>query len=83
MTGGKCIRQWAVSDRRRSALVRALREYFGLERTTVTYDHEITRVGGEADEFLFCAKPEGRTGGNPGVRTTVHFMHEEMAHLLV
>jgi hypothetical protein len=50
-----------------------LREYFGLERTTVTYDHEITRVGGEADEFFFGAKPEGRTGGNPGVRACPKF----------
>jgi hypothetical protein len=58
-----------------------MREYFGADRTTVTYEHEITGVGGNAEEFFVLCEV-GREKGKPAVRTTVYFTHEEMAHLL-
>lgn len=61
--------------------MRVVREYFGIDRTTVTYEHEITGVGGSADEFFVLCEA-GRGHGKPAVRTTVHFTHEEMAQLL-
>lgn len=61
--------------------MRAVREYFGVDRTTVTYEHEITGVGGNADEFFVLCEAGGE-GGKPVLRTTVYFTHEEMAHLL-
>ena len=61
--------------------MRAVREYFGVDQTTVTYEQEITGVGGNADEF-FVLSEAGRQQGKPAVRTTVYFTHEEMARLL-
>jgi hypothetical protein len=61
--------------------MRAMREYFGVDRATVTYEHEITGVGGNADE-LFVLCEAGRQQGKPAVRTTVYFTREEMAHFL-
>jgi hypothetical protein len=61
--------------------MRAVREYFGVDRTTVSYEQEITGVGGNADEFFVLCEA-GREQGKPAVRTTVYFTHEEMAHLL-
>ena len=61
--------------------MRVVREYFGVDRTTVAYEHEVSGVGGSADEiFVLCEA--GRERGKPAVRTTVYFTHEEMAHLL-
>jgi hypothetical protein len=60
--------------------MRIVRDYFGADRTTVTYENEIAGVGGNADEFFVMAEVE--KNGMPAVRTTVHFTHEEMAHLL-
>ena len=61
--------------------MRAVREYFGVDQTTVTYEQEITGVGGNADEFFVLCEA-GRQQGKPAVRTTVYFTHQEMAHLL-
>ena len=61
--------------------MRAVREYFDADQTTVTYEHEITGVGGNADEF-FTLSEAGRQNGKPAVRTTVYFTHDEMANLL-
>lgn len=61
--------------------MRAVREYFGVDQTTVTYEQKITGVGGNADEFFVLCEA-GRRQGKPAVRTTVYFTHEEMAHLL-
>lgn len=61
--------------------MRAVREYFGVDQTTVTYEQEITGVGGNADEFFVLCEA-GRHQGKPAVRTTVFFTHQEMAHLL-
>jgi hypothetical protein len=33
-----------------------VRDYFGLDRTTVVYDIEITGVGGTAEEFFVVAE---------------------------
>lgn len=60
--------------------MRIVRDYFGADRTTVAYENEISGVGGNADEFFVMAEVE--KNGMPAVRTTVHFTHEEMAHLL-
>ena len=59
----------------------AVLEYFGVDRTSVSYEHEITGVGGTTDEF-FVLCDAGREQGKPAVRTTVYFTHDEMAHLL-
>ena len=59
--------------------MRVVREYFGADRTTVTYENEISGVGGNADEFFIVAEVGH---GASAVRTTVHLTHEEMAHLL-
>ena len=61
--------------------MRAVREYFGVDQTTVTYEQEITGVGGNADEFFVLCEA-GRQQGKPAVRTTVYFSHDEMAQLL-
>jgi hypothetical protein len=61
--------------------MRAVREYFGVDRTTVSYEHEISGVGGNADEFFVLCEA-GREQGKPAVRMTVYFTHEEMAQLL-
>ena len=61
--------------------MRAVREYFGVDQTTVTYQQEITGAGGNADEFFVLCEA-GRHQGKPAVRTTVYFTHQEMAHLL-
>jgi hypothetical protein len=61
--------------------MRAVREYFGVDRTTVSYEHEITGVGGTTDEFFVLCEA-GNEQGKPAVRTTVYFTHDEMAHLL-
>jgi hypothetical protein len=61
--------------------MRIVRDYFGVDRTTVTYEHEISGVGGTADDFFVVAEAMNSSGA-PAVRTIVHFTHEEMAHLL-
>jgi hypothetical protein len=61
--------------------MRVVREYFGVDRTTVTYEHEITGVGGNPDGFFVLCEARSQDG-HPAVRTTVHFTHEEMTHLL-
>ena len=61
--------------------MRAVREYFGADQTTVTYEHEISGVGGNADEFFILCEAGGQQG-KPAVRTTVYFTHDEMARLL-
>lgn len=61
--------------------MRTVREYFGVDRTTVSYENEITGVGGTTDEFFVLCEA-GRDQVKPAVRTTVYFTHEEMAHLL-
>ena len=61
--------------------MRAVREYFGADQTTVTYEHEISGVGGNADEFFILCEAGGQQG-KPAVRTTVYFTHNEMANLL-
>jgi hypothetical protein len=61
--------------------MRAVREYFGVDRTTVSYEQEITGVGGNADEFFVLCEA-GREQGKSAVRTTVYFTHGEMSHLL-
>ena len=61
--------------------MRVVREYFGIDRTTVTYEHEITGVGGDAGEFFVLCE-SGRQNDKPAVRMSVHFTHEEMAQLL-
>jgi len=61
--------------------MRAVREYFGVDRTIVSYEHDITGVGGTANEFFVLCEAL-REQGKPAVRTTVYFTHDEMAHLL-
>ena len=61
--------------------MRAVREYFGADQTTVTYEHEISGVGGNADEFFILCEAGGQQG-KPAVRTTIYFTHDEMANLL-
>ncbi len=61
--------------------MRIVREYFGLERTTVVYDNEISGAGGNADEFYLVAEV-GRSDGTPAACTTVKFSHDEMARML-
>jgi len=61
--------------------MRIARDYFGVDRTTVTYENEISGVGGTADGFFVVAEAMNSNGA-PAVRTTVHFTHGEMAHLL-
>jgi hypothetical protein len=61
--------------------MRIVRDHFGLDRTTVIHEHEITGVGGNADEFIVVAEV-GKVGATPSARTTVRFSHEEMARIL-
>lgn len=61
--------------------MRAVREYVGVDQTTVTYEQEITGVGGNAEEFSILCDAGGQQG-KPAVRTTVYFTHDEMAHFL-
>lgn len=61
--------------------MRIVREYFGLERTTVVYDNRISGAGGDADEFYLVAEV-GRSDDTPAARTTVKFSHDEMARML-
>jgi hypothetical protein len=61
--------------------MRVVREYFGVDRTTVTYEHQVSGVGGNADEFFILCRAGGQHG-KPAVRMTVHFTHDEMAQLL-
>lgn len=61
--------------------MRIVREYFGADRTTVTYENEISGVGGNAGEFCVVADTMQRSGA-PATRTTVHFTHDEMTQLL-
>lgn len=60
--------------------MRIMREYFGADRTTVTYEDDITGIGGNVREFFIVATV-GKGSAAPVVRTTVHFSHEEMAEL--
>lgn len=61
--------------------MRIVRDYFGLDRTTVTYDCDISGVGGDADSFYIVAdvvNSDGRTAA----RTVVTLSHEEMVRML-
>ena len=58
-----------------------VRDYFGLDRTTVTYDCEITGVGGNADAFYVVAEVT-KSDGSPATRTVVTFSHDEVARML-
>jgi hypothetical protein len=51
------------------AHMRVVREYFGVDRTTVTYEHQITGVAGDRDEFFVLCEA-GRQGGRPAVRSS-------------
>lgn len=64
-----------------SAAMRIVRDYFGLDRTTVTYDCEITGVGGDADSFYIVADLI-QSSGRSGARTVVTLSHDEMARML-
>jgi hypothetical protein len=61
--------------------MRIVRDYFGLDRTTVTYDSEITGVGGNADAFYVVAEVT-KGDGSLATRTVVTFSHWEVARLL-
>lgn len=61
--------------------MRIVREYFGVDRTTVVYDSEITGVGGTGDEFFIVADAT-KVDGTPIARTTVALSHDEMARIL-
>lgn len=61
--------------------MRIVRDHFGPDRTTIIHEHEITGVGGNADEFFVVAEV-GKVGGTPSVRTTVSFSGDEMARIL-
>jgi hypothetical protein len=61
--------------------MRIVRDYFGVDRTTVTYENDVSGVGGNMHEFFVLAEG-GTRKGSPAVRTTVHFTHEEMAQIL-
>jgi hypothetical protein len=61
--------------------MRIVRDYFGLDRTTVTYDCEITGVGGDADSFYIVADLI-QSSGRSGARTVVTLSHDEMARML-
>jgi hypothetical protein len=61
--------------------MRIVRDYFGLDRTTVTYDCEITGVGGDADSFYIVADVI-QSSGRSGARTVVTLSHDEMARML-
>lgn len=53
--------------------MRIVREYFGIDRTTVVYDNDISGVGGNADEFFVVAEVE-RIDGTTAARTTHHVL---------
>lgn len=61
--------------------MRIVRDYFGLDRTTVTYDSEITGVGGNADAFYVVAEVT-KGDGSLATRTVVTFSHGEVARML-
>jgi len=61
--------------------MRIVREYFGLDRTTVVHDNEISGVGGNADEFFVVAEV-GKVDGTSAARTTITFSHDEVARIL-
>lgn len=61
--------------------MRIVREYFGLDRTTVVYDNDISGVGGNADDFFVVAEV-GKTEGTLAARTTITFSHDEVARIL-
>lgn len=61
--------------------MRIVREYFGIDRTTVVYDNDISGVGGNADEFFVVAEVE-RIDGTLAARTTITFSHDEVARIL-
>lgn len=61
--------------------MRIVRDYFGLDRTTVTYDCEITGVGGDADSFYIVADVI-QSSGRSAARTVVTLSHDEMARML-
>ena len=58
-----------------------VRDYFGLDRTTVTYDSEITGVGGDASAFYVVAEVT-KSDGSLATRTVVTFSHDEVARML-
>ena len=70
-----------VRARVHSTAMRIVRDYFGLDRTTVTYDCEITGVGGDADSFYIVADLI-QSSGRSGARTVVPLSHDEMARML-
>jgi hypothetical protein len=61
--------------------MRIVREYLGIDRTTVVYDNDISGVGGNADEFFVVAEVE-RIDGTTATRTTITFSHDEVARIL-
>jgi hypothetical protein len=61
--------------------MRIVRDYFGLDRTTVMYDSEITGVGGNAEHFFVVAEVT-KGDGSPATRTVITFSHEEVARML-
>ena len=61
--------------------MRIVRDYFGLDRTTVTYDSDITGVGGNADAFYVVAEVT-KADGALATRTVVTFSHDETARML-
>jgi hypothetical protein len=69
--------RWSKS----SATMHIVRDYFGLDRTTVTYDSEITGVGGDASAFYVVAEVT-KSDGSLATRTVVTFSHDEVARML-
>jgi hypothetical protein len=61
--------------------MRIVREYLGIDRTTVVYDNDISGVGGNADEFFVVAEAE-KTDGTIAARTTITLSHDEVARIL-
>jgi hypothetical protein len=61
--------------------MRIVRDYFGLDRTTVTYDCEITGVGGDAESFYIVADVV-QSSGRSAARTVVTLSQDEMARML-
>jgi hypothetical protein len=50
--------------------MRIARECFGIDRTTVVYDSDISGLGGNADEFFVMAGAE-KVDGTIAARTTI------------
>jgi hypothetical protein len=70
-----------VRDRNQEHAMRIVREYLGIDRTTVVYDNDISGVGGNADEFFVVAEAK-KINGTIAARTTITFSHDEVARIL-